>query len=517
MNLSFYNQEVDNILYDFIGNDFFTESDLFELIDVITKTIYQYNQDLSKSELKLIVHFLIEQKYQKFYMYDVNSKFNKVSGKTKFISNKSLSDSENMSIHISDLEDEIINNFGMPDKINLNSKNDLISHQYNYPDTTYKESIYIDRQKQVNKLKKLPQPEQKSIEWIKERMNCLTATAIAIALDEDPYSHPAELLLDKNGKGVPFVENANVHHGKKCEHLGTMRYSFRYNIIVGEYGLIRHDKCKFIGASPDGICEENAMNDNKLSKLVGRLLEIKFPKTRQIKTTGDLDGDICPHQYYMQIQTQLFVTGLDECDFLQCKIEEYDSWEDFIQDSDPLIFGLSKKTNLEKGCMIQLLPKKMIGTGDPKMCLYNAQYIYPPRLHMTSDEIEKWISNEILHFHKNELSVNYMIDRIIYWRFSQITCNLIKADTKLFESKIPIIKQFWDYILFYKQHTNKLDNLVKYIKEVGVKQSEEIFKKVHKDFLSVHKDTKYKPLYQTKTSWRQKFDKKNSFYQNKIK
>ena len=112
--------------------------------------------------------------------------------------------------------------------------------------------------------------------------------------------------------------------------------------------------------------------------MVGRLLEIKFPKTRKICTEGDLDGDICPHYYYVQVQTQLFVTGMDECDFLQCQIEEYDSWEEYFQDSNPNIPGLSKKTNLEKGCLIQLLPKKMIGTGDPKMCLYSAKYIYPP-------------------------------------------------------------------------------------------------------------------------------------------
>ena len=87
------------------------------------------------------------------------------------------------------------------------------------------------------------------------------------------------------------------------------------------------------------------MRSENLSKLVGRLLEIKCPNKRKINTTGSLDGDICPHYYFVQVQTQLYVTQMDECDFLQCQIEEYDSWEDFKLDSNPIIPGLSKQSH----------------------------------------------------------------------------------------------------------------------------------------------------------------------------
>ena len=92
-------------------------------------------------------------------------------------------------------------------------------------------------------------------------------------------------------------------------------------------------------------------------------------KRQLFKGNGALNGDICPHYYWCQVQTQLYVTGLDECDFLQCKIEEYDDWEDFVMDSQVNIPGLSRKTNLEKGCIIQLLPKKMLG-GDKMQCIW---------------------------------------------------------------------------------------------------------------------------------------------------
>lgn len=568
MKLSFYNQEIDKILWDAIENDSFVESDLPKLINYVADTIYMYNTELAKDKLKLVVQFLIEHKYQKYYVYNIDADLNKTIDETiestkKISANEKIvkqnpnltttrlpnstartatslvktalksdvhDESDTISINTSEINDDgdvevlsadnPLKNYINPeiysdesDKINLASANDLVSHRHDYPHSTYKEAIYIKRRKRIVKIKKIPQHEQKSDEWLQQRSQCLTATAIATALDEDPYKYPAELLLDKCGRAPPFEENENVHHGKKYEQIGTMFYSFRNNILVAEYGLIQHDKYDFIGASPDGICEKHTFDSQKLSKLVGRLLEIKFPKTRKINTEGNLNGDICPHYYYVQVQTQLYVTKMDECDFLQCQIEEYNSWEEFVQDSNTNIPGLSKKTNLEKGCLIQLLPKKMIGTGDPKMCLYNAKYIYPPGLHMTNGEIEKWVSSELLHFHKNELSKNYLIDRVIYWRLAQVACNLIRADTKWFETKIPILKQFWDYVLFYRKNSKKLDRLVKYIEQVGVKNSAEIFTRIHKDYATEHGDTEYEALYQEENEWRKKYNKKYASYQ----
>lgn len=548
MKLSYYNDEVDKIMWDMIGNDSFQESDKSNLVDIVTETIHQYDTHLTKENLKLVIEFLIDHKYQKYYIYDLNSDFNKVAIAEKIEVAKKVEssardldeDSDTMSLDADDLietGEDTENNATttstakyinpelgaeLPDKINLNSANDLISHRHDYQKPIYKEATYIKRKTRVSEIKKIPQHEQKSAGWLKQRNECLTATAIATVLDEDPYKYPIELLFDKCGKGTPFIENENVHHGKKYEQIGNMFYCFRNNISVAEYGLLQHEKYSFIGASPDGICDKNTMQLNKLSKLVGRLLEIKFPKIRKICIEGDLDGEICPHYYFLQVLTQLFVTGLDECDFLQCKIEEYESWKDFVDDSNPNITGLSKKTNLEKGCLIQLLPKKMIGTGDPNMCLYNAKYIYPPKLHMTNQEIESWISTEVMNFHKHDLSNEYMIDRIIYWRLSEVACHLIKADTEFFESIIPVLKQFWDYILFYRQNSSKLDKLVNYVKELsknqlldkdGFKKSSEIFARVHKDYMSVNKDSKYTALYQEESEWRKKYDKKHAGYQ----
>jgi putative phage-type endonuclease len=553
MKLSYYNEEVNKILWDLLAGGSFSEDELPEIVDHVSDTIYQYDQSMKLDNLKSVVECVILCKYQKLYVcnqlsdFDSNvSKKSKTDSESKSNSeSKSISkkkslnpkpkskiklvnpdDSETMSIDADDLDDiEIISSSSTKpqytnsetadtiEKVNLNSYTDLVTHKYDYLKPKYKDQIYIRRRKQVAALKLIPQYEQKTTEWLNQRHECLTATAIATALDEDPYKHPIEILLDKCGRGEPFVENENVHHGKKYEEIGNMFYSFRNNIDVDEYGLIQHDIYPFIGASPDGICNKNTYDGKNLSKLVGRLLEIKFPKKRKIETEGELDGDICPHYYYAQVQTQLFVTGLDECDFLQCEMEEYDSYTDFLHDTHPKIPGLSKKTNLERGCIIQLLPKKMInGPEGPLMCLYNAKYLYPPKLHQTKEEIEQWIATETINFHKHDLAKDFMIDRIIYWRFKKIACHLIKAEPDWMKSKIPHLKQFWNYILFYRKNTNKLDKLVEFVKKTGIRNTADIFARVNADYLSVKTDSKYEPLFQEENKWRAKYNKKYEGY-----
>ena len=98
-----------------------------------------------------------------------------------------------------------------------------------------------------------------------------------------------------------------------------------YNVKVDEYGLIPHlpePRVSFIGASPDGIASHYKL-DNSFSDRIGRMLEIKCPYSRKIITEGEIDGTICPHYYWCQVQQQLECCDLDYCDFWQCNLKEY--------------------------------------------------------------------------------------------------------------------------------------------------------------------------------------------------
>jgi putative phage-type endonuclease len=407
-----------------------------------------------------------------------------------------------------------------PDRVMVGCAEDLISRRYDYPESRFKKKEHLRRLGRVIAIDNIPQHEQKSKEWLMQRHGCLTATAVAIVLDHDPYKYPFELLLDKCGLAPPFEENENVHHGKKYEEIGTMYYSYRNNVQVGEYGLIQHVKKTFIAASPDGICQKKRYHEAGLTALVGRLLEIKFPSKRKIVTEGRLDGDLCPHHYYVQCQTQLYVTELDECDFLQCEVDEYDSWKEYLDDSVDGVPGLSAISGLEKGCLIQLLPRKMISGPDQNMCLYHGAYIYPPRLHMNPSEIKDWISQSVLEFPDNHLSKDFMIDKIIYWRLRKVSCNLVKADTTWFENIIPMLRQFWDYVEFYRKNMNLMKKLQGYAERVGMGSSAEIFERINREYLEANPDSDYQPLYSETNPWREAAEvkrAKNAKYQEYLK
>ena len=163
--------------------------------------------------------------------------------------------------------------------------------------------------------------------------------------------------------------------------------------MVEEYGLIPHlpePRISYIGASPDGIASHYTL-DNQFSEMVGRMLEIKCPFSRNIKTEGAIDGEICPHYYWCQVQQQLECCDLEYCDFWQCNLKEYLDRDEWLEDKIPTASTeeQNKKidipVNCQKGCIIQLLPKNKI----TEFCLFDAKYIYPPSINMTLFEYDQ--------------------------------------------------------------------------------------------------------------------------------
>lgn len=322
---------------------------------------------------------------------------------------------------------------------------------------------------QFNYLSNIPQPVQKSKEWFDMRNEMITASSIATCLNENPYETIYNLLKEKC-RGKEYKDSKATHHGKKYEHIATMFYSHVNNVQVDEFGLIQSIKYPFIGASPDGICSYKTL-DNKFSNMVGRMLEIKCPLSRTINTEGTIDGDICPHYYWCQVQIQLEVCELNECDFLQCQIEEYNDRQKWLnelnENTEHYIDNNNTKINVNnnftRGCIIQLLPKKDIN----EFCLYKAKYIYPPTLNMSVFQYDEWILNTIsnLYQYDKELYNNYVFDRILYWKLQKTHSITIQKDTNWFNEKLPSITKFWNDVLYYRQHDDLLDDYIKLSKE----------------------------------------------------
>lgn len=144
-------------------------------------------------------------------------------------------------------------------------------------------------------------------DWLRLREDYLGASEVAAALGLNTYKSPLRLYLDKMGQAEDLSDNEHVEFGIQME--GPIREWFgkRFakaegvDIKVYKYPFtLRHPEIEFLSASPDGIIEHPEHGTG--------LIEIKTASERM---WHEWEGDNLPDMYYMQIQSQLCVTGLD--------------------------------------------------------------------------------------------------------------------------------------------------------------------------------------------------------------
>ena len=300
--------------------------------------------------------------------------------------------------------------------------NSLLYQKQNTPcSPNYNESQLLYLESKIKYLATIPQPEQRSSEWYIFRNNRLTASDFYSVIDDGAISKRNELIKKKCGVEMPFLTNDAILHGVKFEQLATEIYEKRNNVKVLEYGCLPHPTIPFFGASPDGIVSYESNNKN----YVGRMLEIKCPKSRKI--TG-----IIPKGYFAQIQGQLEVCGLEYCDFLECDFQKYESKDEFFNDVDDPF--------KEKGMIIELYDNKLKKT----------LYYYSENKHSKNrDVFDKWydgVVNSIFKFGNEHL--DYLTTT--YWYLNNLNVVLVKRDSEYFTNNYINIKKFWDDVLKYR-------------------------------------------------------------------
>lgn len=347
--------------------------------------------------------------------------------------------------------------------------------------------------KQFDILRAIVLPEQGTVGWHKMRDGKITASDGGTVLDVNHHEQQYKFILKKT-IGLPFVSNEYVHHGKKLEDIAILIYEYRMNVKCEAFGLIGHPKYDFLGASPDSICGKFKLDGVHKSKFIGRMLEIKCPLIRKIKTEGPIIDHICPIYYWVQVQLQLECCDLEECDFWQCEIREYESRDDFIEDTHPNEPFRSKEYGFEKGCLIQLLPRdkmKDILDGDYNTVLWDkSKFIYPPKIEMTPYDCDIWISQVLGELSNNDDYKDYFFDKVIYWKLVKSKCVLINRDRKWFADNLPNFERMWNYVLFYRKNKEKMDLLAKYIEALPVKKNKLIMKVVEKIYNTSDPDYK---------------------------
>jgi putative phage-type endonuclease len=294
------------------------------------------------------------------------------------------------------------------------------------PRRVYAEVTWYERQPNIRSLRRKirdisarPQPDQRTDAWYRFRHGVLTASNAWKAFGTPGSVN--QLIYEKcqpmkcadttdADAFCPVSTETAMHWGQKYEPVSTMLYEANYNTTVGEFGCVPHPRIPHLAASPDGI------NVDEGSCLYGRMLEIKNIVNRKI------DGNP-KTEYWIQMQLQMEVCDLDDCDFLETRFTEYDSYEEYVIDMDKERPNRSVDGSLT-GSMLYF-----DDNGTPVYC-------YAP-IHATPEERGDW-EVKMMEKHADLLWV-----RTIYWKLEEYSCVLVLRNKRWFAHAEGVLADLW--------------------------------------------------------------------------
>lgn len=339
------------------------------------------------------------------------------------------------------------------------------------PPRSYANSIILQERVKVreitqrlNELRAIPQPEQRTAEWYAFRHNLITASNAYKTLMEVDSSEFNQIVFEKckplyvpsdseseKEEGSNSIKVVNVettlHWGQKYEPLSVLIYEHMYNTTIEDFGCIQHDEYLFLGASPDGINVESS------SPRYGRMLEIKNIVNRDITGIPKLE-------YWVQMQLQMETCKLEECDFLETRFKEYEDESSYLNDEEDNYKGI-----------IMYFSKE----GKPT-------YMYAPLdLIENPSKLERWESKT-----RNEMEDNGFIwIKNIYWKLDEMSCVLVKRNTKWFDSVVTTMEKTWNTVLYEREHGYEHRKPIKRAPKV----SRESIKAPNKCLISINKES----------------------------
>ena len=274
-----------------------------------------------------------------------------------------------------------------------------------------------DNTLQVNYLKNIPQPAQKTPEWYAFRKMHLTGSNLWKVFHT--AGSRRQLIYEKlaPSEDSPYKPSLNdctpLNWGHKYEPLTNTFYEYYNDVVVEEFGCIPHKTIPFLAASPDGIVTSKKNN--------GRMVEIKNVVSRVITKIPKME-------YYIQMQLQMEVCDLDECDFVETKFIEYENEESFRKD----------KYHLSKGFMMVLIK-------DNSSLIYE----YAPLFQNKEAEHNAFVESVYEKYGITSPNVEHngmRWYRNIYWKLVLYSCVYVPRHKKWFEMALPQIEDCWKEI-----------------------------------------------------------------------
>ncbi len=282
-----------------------------------------------------------------------------------------------------------------------------------YDASTIKNRVETIRhyQSKLDGLLKVSQCAQRSHEWYEMRRGRLTASSLAQAIGKSTRSPPAGLIRSKAFPELdkPFDSFCTpaLRHGIILEEMTARCYQQRRNNIeIHNFGMIPHPTLSCFGASPDGI---NAL---------GIMIEIKTPYSRKV-------GGAIPQDYYLQMQGQMAVCELEECDFVDAEISMDINIETYLN-----IVPLESK--VDHGMIVEYFNKE----GE-RLFMYSPSCLTPKECFTWAVATKK---------HLIEVFGVDKVQALLTWRLVKIHIERVHFDQGLWDSLVPKIQHFWDCV-----------------------------------------------------------------------
>ena len=290
-------------------------------------------------------------------------------------------------------------------------------------------------EQKIQTLRDAYQPAQRTPEWYQFRWNLITASNAWKAFESQ--SNINQLIYEKcqplktashELDDVDKMVNVNtpLHWGQNYEPLSVLIYEDKYNTKVEDFGCVQHRQYKFLGASPDGVVV------NKDSERYGRMLEIKNVVSREI--TG-----IPKKEYWTQMQLQMEVGDLDQCDFLETKFIEYSDSHAYEADrkNDIDHEGADNTTISADGKLKGMIVYFHRNDGTPF-------YVYKPLRLKTHEEITEWEETTVATYQSEPYG--YLFMKFIYWKLEVFSCVLVLRKQDWFKNNIQQLENVWNII-----------------------------------------------------------------------
>jgi putative phage-type endonuclease len=286
-----------------------------------------------------------------------------------------------------------------------------------------------------------PQYTQLSPEWHSVRKEMMTASSDIGCVAGISYAHKYNrtpeahdhlldnLILKKTGRNLdPFKGSAVTRWGQMFEEVISRIYMHKTGSQVLEFGLMRHPDVPFIGASPDGIRTD------------GIMIEIKCPQSRSIRPEP-------PKYYWSQMQSQMEICNLEQCDFIEAKFDRVATLED-----------ASALVGYDYVGAIGVAYKCSHMDGVECTCLSNPDN----RIYTYADPSLPVSLQEAHVVHEAASGADEVYLETVFYVLTEYQCVRVDRDRKWWAGVLPKLREVWQRILYYRKPENvaKLDALV---------------------------------------------------------